>query len=316
MLTDEQRAARRKGISATDVAAILGLSPYRSPLAVQGEKLGLDEAAPRRETAATAAGHALEAVIAAQYARDNSLVRLVPGATVAHRAEPRALATPDFLVYVGDQLVRLVECKAVFSFQSAQDWGAPETDQVPVPYLVQVQWQMGVLGVGEVDVARFYAGQVAYWRVHYDAELFAHLLARCMGWWEAHVERREPVEPGPADVDLVKRLSPPASAPLAEANDVEAEVLREWRGAYLAHRESEATLAAAEARALVVIGEREGLRAGDMKATFKPAKGRATIDWPAVAREVGIEPEVLERHTRRAPDYRRVHCSWWREKSE
>ena len=199
MLTDAQRVERRKGITATDVAAILGLSPWRTPMQVQAEKLGLDERRP--ETATTEAGHALEPVIARQYERDNHGASLLPGDVVVAKEDSRLRCTPDYYVSLyGTPPSKLLECKAVFSPHSAASWGAPETDEVPYPYLLQVTWQLGVCGLDVADVARFYQGRVEYWRVGRDEALWRHLRAICLEWWELHVERAKPVEPKAAQL--------------------------------------------------------------------------------------------------------------------
>lgn len=312
MLTDEQREARRKGISATDVAAILGMNRWRSPLQVQAEKLGLDEGRSG-DTIVTLAGHALEPLVAQQYVRDNDGVEVRQGDVVVAAEDARLRCTPDYWVHRAGEAHRLLEIKCVFSPQSAADWGAPETDEVPYPYLLQTQWQMGVTGMPEVDVARFFGGRVAYYRVRRDADLWGWVRDTCLAWWERHVERQEPVEPGPLDLDWLRRRAPPTSAPVAEATPEEASLLEDWREAWARAQQAEADAKAAEARVLAILGPREGLRSGDLKVTYRATKGRSTIDWPSVTKELNIDPEVLERHTKKSPGYRRPHCSWWRD---
>ena len=72
MMTREQWLATRKtGIPASDAAAILGLSPWKSPLDVWLEKTGrapIQEIAPKREDLFFL-GHQLEPAIAAMYSR-------------------------------------------------------------------------------------------------------------------------------------------------------------------------------------------------------------------------------------------------------
>ena len=64
-MTNEERTAwlneRRKGIGGSDVAAIIGLSPWTTPLDIYEQKLGI--ALPSEETEAMYWGTALEPAI-------------------------------------------------------------------------------------------------------------------------------------------------------------------------------------------------------------------------------------------------------------
>ena len=74
-LTDAQRAARRHGLGGSDVAAVLGLDPWRSPLDVYVDKV---EGSQRTENAPMQWGNRLEAPIADAYAeRTNTLLATV-----------------------------------------------------------------------------------------------------------------------------------------------------------------------------------------------------------------------------------------------
>jgi putative phage-type endonuclease len=65
MTRDEWLAARRTGIGGSDIAAILGLSPWRTPLDVYRDKV---DGAEQPETEAMRWGRLLEDVIAREYA--------------------------------------------------------------------------------------------------------------------------------------------------------------------------------------------------------------------------------------------------------
>lgn len=138
-------------ITASKVAAILGVSPWESPRSIWHKMHG---DLPREEaTAAQSRGHYLEPAILAWW-RDQHGVEVDESSRDLWIEQPTflhgdwAAATPDAESEVHDQFGEahrcLVEAK---SAASDDDWGAPGTDEIPTYYLVQVMWQMHVSGI-------------------------------------------------------------------------------------------------------------------------------------------------------------------------
>src|SRR5690349_2159244 len=126
-LSPGQRDRRLAGITATDVAAIVGVHPYRSVIDVWREKRG--EAPPAPETERTRWGEALEPLIRADYeARHGARVE-VPG-TLEHPDAPWMLATPDGVRYPasGTEPLNGLEIKC-HTIRLAHLYGAPGTDE-------------------------------------------------------------------------------------------------------------------------------------------------------------------------------------------
>lgn len=317
MLTPEQKAFRRKGLTATDIAAILGIDPYRTGWSVQQEKRGVETF---KGNLFSEAGNALEPVVAKQYLEDNLGMSLRQGATMAHPEFPLLIATPDYLVL--DPLgtpTKPLEIKCVFTYGSSLEWGTHETDEIPQKFLVQVLWQLGVCRLSDADVARFYGGHVDYWRVRFDAAMFADLRDLSLAWWDRHITYGEDCEPGGPDLQRVKEGARPLKDKDAEpeqATTAEAQLLANWRTAYLAVKAAEKSEEDAQAKVLNAIGVRSGLVHEGIKVRYGESKGRATTDWPALAREKGATPEDVMRHTKRAAAYRRPWCSFWNEKEK
>lgn len=188
--SDRERwlAERRNGIGASEAGAVLGLSPYRSPLDVYLEKVGEVPAGPDSE--AMYWGRELEGAVLRRYQRDNPGRELqTVQRTYRSDAYPWMTATPDA---VGAD--RLVEVKTA-GMRSAADWGEPGTDAVPVQYLVQVTHQMICTGHQLADLAVLIGGQdYRVYAVPLDAELAAAIIARERDFWEA-VEARNPPAP-------------------------------------------------------------------------------------------------------------------------
>jgi putative phage-type endonuclease len=150
----EWLAARRKGVTASEIAVIMGLSPYSSPYALYHQKLGILGSAD--DNAAMERGRALEPHIADKFGSLHpDLAALGDGRELyAHPARGWQMATPDRLVfpYHGpfQAPVAVLECKVD---GGSSDWGEPGTDEIPVHYRCQALWQMDVMGVGTAHVA-------------------------------------------------------------------------------------------------------------------------------------------------------------------
>ena len=134
--------ARRSFIGASDAPAVLGLSPWRTPLDVWAEKVGLLDGSP--PTLATRLGHELEDMIARLWVEQH------PDADV--RNARQTVRHPDlpWLAASTDREVDddgLLECKLVGGRQTG-NW----SDGVPLYVQCQAQVQMAVTGRRWVDV--------------------------------------------------------------------------------------------------------------------------------------------------------------------
>jgi putative phage-type endonuclease len=142
---------RKPGISASEIAAVLGLSPYESPWSLWHRKKGLLEPQPDNE--AMEWGRRIEALIVAKFAERHPEFHVRPLGLCASERRPWQLATPDGAVEDVDRgpgtvavaaLLAGVEAKTTDSWDG---WGDEGTDDIPVLYRCQTLWQADVLGV-------------------------------------------------------------------------------------------------------------------------------------------------------------------------
>lgn len=151
--------ARRHGVTASEIAVLMGLSPYDSPYGLYHRKLGILPADD--DQAAFERGRVLEPYIAAKFAGAHPEL-FVTGTgrdLYASIDRPWQLATPDRLINInrirpGEWLRgttgSVLETK---TDDGSQEWGEPGTDEIPVHYRCQVLWQMDVMGVSEAHVS-------------------------------------------------------------------------------------------------------------------------------------------------------------------
>lgn len=147
-------AWRRQGVGASDVAAILGLSPWASPFSVWADKVGLlgdEEASEVME-----AGQWLELAIAPWFEDRTGLHVSAKQMAVEHASNRLARCTLDGLVHEGRQDAH----DPVFLFDTALGGLEIKTTrpgkawaEVPAHYQAQAQWQMYVCGLERVHFA-------------------------------------------------------------------------------------------------------------------------------------------------------------------
>lgn len=305
VLTPAQHDLRRQGIAASDIAAILGISPWATPIDVYCQKTGLVD--PGEETPPMRRGRMMEPAIAAFYAEITQREVAMPAVvwpdsidgTVRHPTIPWALATPDRVVLdSAGRPERLVEIKSV-SWKGASEWGG-DPDSVPDIYRVQTEWQMEVCGIGECDLVPWIAGEdePRIYPLRRDEGLAALLVKAAAAFWQ-RVERREAPcvdgSPGwrtyldrryPADEERTLSATPVVNG-WAEAYERASEIKR------LAERE----MLAAEAEIKLFLGEAATVRGEGWHASWRKAKSGGT-DWKQVAVESGATPEIIARHAR------------------
>lgn len=179
---------RRSGIGGSDVAAIMGLSPWQSPQDIFEQKLGL--AAPTEETPAMRWGTILEDPIAEEYARQTGYKIRRANKVRRHPDYHYMIAHLDRDVTRSD---RIVECKSVGKWADMSEWGEPGTDQIPQYYLTQAHHYLVVTGKRFCDVAVLIAGQdFRIYTVEADPEIAQELIEAEAEFWDCVVRMEAP----------------------------------------------------------------------------------------------------------------------------
>ncbi len=267
--------ARRHYITATDIPALLGLSPYRCEADVAAEKQGADGHA---ETLRMRLGAALEPFIAAEYERETGRRLRRFGGMLAHPRIDWAAASPDYGT-VGER--RLVEIK----------WSGSRSrfaDGLPQDVEAQVAWQLGVSGYPAADVAALVGDELRIFPLAADEALFANLVEVASDF------RRRLAAGGPFthNPDSLRRAYPADDGSEMAADDELAEAVM----TLLAVRERRRALTEDEERLESAIKARMGdaavLRGPGWRATWKRTKDIEQTDWRSVA--VGLLPLVPE----------------------
>lgn len=225
---------RRGFIGGSDIAAVLGLSPWRTALELWRDKTSEHAPAPASHTAARPLKRGLrwEAVVGEmlveELERQGHQVEMV---ATNRRYVDKALAhfacEIDFEVRLdGEQEITNVELKTVHPFK-ASEWGESGTDTAPVHYVAQAMWGLGITGRSRCLIAALFgADEVKVFPVERDEATIAAMRERAARFWADHV--LPGVAPAPvrlSDLDILHPKESEAGALLADA-ELTAKVLR------------------------------------------------------------------------------------------
>jgi putative phage-type endonuclease len=298
MNRDQWLEERRSGVGGSDVAAILGLSKWSTPLAVYLDKRG--EAPPQQDNEAMRWGRYLEPVVRQAYADETGRVVHVPTGMLRHPEHEFMIANIDGVAGGEHEPPRLFEAKTA---RTAEGWGEPGSDEVPQAYLLQVQHYMAVTAIAVADVAVLIGGaDFRVYEVPEDRELQEMLIEAEADFW-SRVQRGVPPEPvSYADMQARYGRASRAASVVASVG-VERAIAR--LRTIKAEREA-LDVAEEEMRAIVMgaLGDADTLvdPVGKTLATWKASSPAKRLDTAALEAEL---PDVYERFTKAVASSRR-----------
>ncbi len=303
---DAWLAERRQGIGGSDIAAILGLSPWKTAVSVWLDKTG--QKADEPPTMAMMLGTELEDLVARLYAQENGR-KVHRFTTMLHNGI--LLGNIDRLVIPeGKEMASfgkdihtdtLLECKT-----SRNDW----TDGVPLYYQTQVQHYMGLAPkIQHADVACLFLGPNRHfetYRVERDDEVIAYQQLKAEEFWMRYVENGEvPPPTNETDCKMLWARSNPGKTVEASA-EIKAAVER------LAALKAEASKLKADMEEIqsgicAAMGDGEILTdaSGKPLVTWKSAKDTTKTDWRKVAEALNATQDIIDTFTTTAAGSRR-----------
>jgi len=206
MLTERQIATRRQYVGASEVPAICGVSPFRSAWDVWAEKVVLVDPQPPNE--AMMLGLILEPALLDWAHREIAPLRRNVQRVVRLSKSCRLRATLDGVFQV-DGHIEPVEVKIGTAYSPrSQEWGEPQTDEVPldVRYQVQAQLMACQAPIGHV-LALLPGPRLAHFCLHADRDLQEQIKEQVLAFWDC-VKKREPPSdsaPTPATFNAMNR---------------------------------------------------------------------------------------------------------------
>ena len=281
--------ARRAGLGGSDIAAVLGLSKWQSPMDVWAAKRGLSEEVV--ETNAMRRGRLLESAIANWYQEETGLEVLDGNEMPIVGPKPFMLASPDRYVSAGKTRFGL-EIKTA---RSVDGWGDDLGSGVPVYYATQAAWYMACTNIDRWDFAVLFLVNDEFRRYTLirDKKTEKKLVKKCGDWWNRHVVGGEPppIDGSSAADKFLQgkydnpneeyRLAVPEEEELIfELDDIQNEIK--------ALKEKEALF---KNQLKEKIGENAGLRGTFGTVSWKMSNGRTSLDSKALRK---AHPEIAK----------------------
>lgn len=150
----EWHAARAHGLGGSEIAAVLGLSPFESRYSLWHRKAG--QIGPVTESPEMEWGTRLEDAVADKFRDTHRELHVLKQGTFRHTDRPWQIANPDRLLWhvelgVSDDPVGLLEVK---TSPFGDKWGEAGTNEIPVHVRAQVMWYLDTFALpfGEVAV--------------------------------------------------------------------------------------------------------------------------------------------------------------------
>ena len=290
---------RTRGLGGSDAAAILGLNPWKTPLDVYHETLGLVEPDNLDDKPVVEWGNRHEEQVAAKYAEVTGRKVYRSNRTLQHAEHPFLVAHIDRRVKTVDGVRRVLECKTAYprTPESWDQWGEAGTDEVPIQYLCQCMHYLAVTGADQCDLAVLINGwDFRIYHIARDEELVRTIVAKEVAFWRDHIEAKNP--PPPSTPEDVAALYPENNGHLAQIDLAENAELVEMATAY---RNLRATIKDAEeeakrlkAKLTEAVGDFDGLTLDGKK---------PLVTWKAQTRTGWDTKRLAAEHPELAAEY-------------
>jgi len=325
------------GIGGSDIGAILGLSPYRSPLEVWLEKsrptdsgISLQgysqpliqhptgpEARPTLQEPSEGLnlrfGRHLEPFVAQEYERVTGHLTHEHPQTVFHATHRHLFAHVDRLVSTDGRPVSdgagriltdtLLECKTASAYTASQ-WGPSWGDQVPASYLAQCLWYTTVTGCSVAHLAVLLGNSdFRVYRINHDPELGGRLVEAALTFWDEHVMTGIP--PAPRNRAEVLQLHPREVRGLeVGAGEATLRQLRRLKRINRLSKRLEHEVESIKDDLAIQMRDAECIsHQGNTLATWRTASPTRRLDLERMKRE---EPDLVARYTVESTPTRRL----------
>jgi putative phage-type endonuclease len=290
----EWHEARRSSLGASEVAAVLGLTPSTwnaSPRTVWLAKQGIPN---QIDENLAYFGHALEPVVAGWVRDKHPEIGLVTnGISIRSNEYPWLTASPDRMI---DKVGMLVPLEIKSSSAYSRDHWA---DGVPAYYQIQSIVQQGCLGVDHGYLAVLHGGtSPELYKIPFDPTVWEQVTRLTGDWFEKYVVGE--VEPPPATMFEMESEKENTDRMI----DGDERLLHTWyldglaRSAYK-DAESDIEIIKTAFKELLSINGADGLTFGGKPLySWRRSKSVLSFDRNAFERD---HPELVERYTRLVP---------------
>jgi putative phage-type endonuclease len=280
---------RRKYIGGSDIAAVMGVSRWKTPLQLWAEKTGRVEAKDLSDVEYVQLGTELEDFIAKKFEKETGMkVRRAPQKYIS-KEFPYMACQVDRLLTGTDELL---ECKNASEWK-AKEW---EGEDIPQEYVLQVMWQLMITGRKTGWIAVLIGGnKFRYKKIEADDELFFQMLISAKSFWGMVQNEIPPMATGD-DNDVLLALYPKDDEQIQAVEEMNDAIglLQQTKQSIKDLEETKKTL---EAKLKEVIRESLGIKTSEYIVTWKPQTTKR-VDTEMLKEDGIYEKYLKESETR------------------
>ena len=194
---------RKLGIGGSDVAAIMGISPFATIRDLYNDKLGIEPLIEEESNwVAKEVGHRLEDLVAEIFSKKTGLTVFPVRKMFRHPLYPFMLADVDFFIIFPDGSYGILECKTC-NYNARSKW---EDGGIPDHYVLQVRHYLSVMNMDKAYIACLYGNnenEFVIRPIDRDVMEEEEIISQEEYFWKEYVEKQvEPPFNGKPDLIL------------------------------------------------------------------------------------------------------------------
>ena len=287
--------ARQAGIGGSDVAAILGLNKYKTPLDVYHEKVA-DTPIEIEDNAKMKAGRIMEDTIANWWAEENGFKIQADNKIRIHSDIPFLYANLDRVIVANGhgRGTGLLEAK-----QTSQFYYKTWEDSLPLQYYFQIQHYLNVTGYDWAAAAVLVDGwDLKSIDVEPDRKVIDAITEKLTAFWNDHILQRIPPEPS-TDEEIKKQWPEAEKGSMLEVDADTVDLVLSAKSYSEKKKDAEKQEKELKTKIRLKFGDHDMMTFGGQSiATYKNAKAKSEFDelrfraeHPELWREF-MEPET------------------------
>ena len=260
---------RKLEIGGSDIAAIMNMSPYETPLSLWAKKTGKLQSELSNFEAAEI-GTELEEYVSRKFTKKTGIKLRVDNRTFKHPLYPYMIGHIDRWV-VGED--------AVFEAKTASAWLEKkwQGEDIPQQYVLQLMWYLGLVGKKIGHIAVLIGGQkFVYKQIEFDQELFDQMVSSAKNFMEEHLLKDIAPLAESGDSEILLQMFPqslPTDLLLEGDTSLEMNSLLDDRtGALESKKHLDEELEKTEARIKQILGEHESAETDKYRVFWKTVK--------------------------------------------
>ncbi len=286
---DEWLEIRRKsGIGGSEMAAILGVNPYQSPLSVYYDKV---EGSDFEGNIHTEFGNWMEPHIRDEFPKrflktDDIQIQVYEYPyVIQHKKYPFLIGNIDGIMIHPELGTGIIEIKTA----SERNWQSWEEDKLPDMYYVQVMHYLAITDLSYAYIVALVGKRLLWKHIPRNEDIIKIIARQAKDFWHDHVLAKIP--PAPiglgSDTDTLKKLYPEEDGQVVELHEYQ-DKRDKYKELMKQKTEVEKEIETIKQQFMAAMGESETAMVGDRKVTWKTVNRKGFTVKPSSSRQLRI----------------------------